>query len=42
MLFIYIGLIVIGCYVLYRENDLIKFEREIFNKIKEVIKKWFI
>jgi hypothetical protein len=28
--------------VIYRENDLAEFEREIFNKIKEAVKKWFI
>jgi hypothetical protein len=39
MLFIYIGLITFGAYVIYRENDLAEFEREIFNKIKEAVKK---
>lgn len=42
MLFIYIGLIAFGCYVIYREDDLIEFEREIFNKIRKMVKKWFI
>jgi hypothetical protein len=39
MLFIYIGLIVFGCYVIYRENDLAEFERKIFNKIRKMVKK---
>ena len=39
MFYIYIGLIVIGCYVIYRENDLAEFEHKTLNKIKEVMKK---
>jgi hypothetical protein len=39
MLFVYIGLIAFGCYLIYNEKKLIKFERETFNKIKEVIKR---
>ncbi len=39
MLFIYIGLIAFGIYLIYNEKKLIKFERKIFNKIKKVVKK---
>lgn len=39
MLFVYIGLIAFGAYMIYHEKDLIKFERKIFNKIKEAVKK---
>lgn len=39
MLFVYIGLIAFGAYLIYREKDLIKFEREIFNKIRGMVKK---
>lgn len=39
MLFIYIGLIAFGAYMIYREKDLAEFERKTLNKIKEVIKK---
>lgn len=39
MLFIYIGLIALGCYLIYNEKKLINFEREIFNKIKKAVKK---
>ena len=39
MLFIYIGLIAFGCYLIYNERKLINFEREIFNKIRKMVKK---
>lgn len=39
MLFVYIGLIAFGCCLIYNEKKLINFEREILNKIKEVIKR---
>lgn len=39
MIFIYIGLIAFGAYLIYREKDLIKFEREILNRIKKAVKK---
>lgn len=39
MLFIYIGLIAFGAYLIYHEKDLVSFEREILNKIKKAVKK---
>ncbi len=34
MLFIYVGLIAFGAYLIYNEKKLIKFERKIFNVMK--------
>lgn len=39
MLFIYIGLIAFGAYLIANEKKLIKFERALFKRVKGVFKK---